>query len=140
MATKTNRTKTRVCVNTGLFIIAAILFVIVAFCGTQRIGVYQRSMVGISDAPGLCFDSEAYEKNNHEVIQDAYPCKTEIDENGENIPADSQNDQTMFLYDRMSLVGSLTSIEIQAAIMTIGCLLSMASFIGGIIYWNHNRK
>ena len=140
MAIKNNKTQTRVYVNTGLFMLAAILFVVVAFCGAQRIGVYQRSMSGITDAPGLCFDSEAYEKNNHEVIQDAYPCKTEVDENGNNIPADSQNDQTMFLYDRVSLIGSLTSVEIQAMIMTSGCLLSTAGFVGGIIYWNHNRK
>jgi len=38
MATKTNRTKTRVCVNTGLFIIAAILFVVAYnMCGWRNI-------------------------------------------------------------------------------------------------------
>ena len=91
-------------------------------------------MSGIIDAPSLYFDSEAYEKSNHGIIQDAYPCKTEVDENGDNIPADTQNDQTMFLYDRVSLIGLLTSIEIQAMIMTIGCLLLIASLVGGIIY------
>lgn len=137
MKTKTNKTGMRVKVNTGLFVVAAILFMVMAFCGAQRLRVYQRSMVGISDAPGLCFDSERY--YNNETIENAFPCKTEVDENGDNIPADSQNDQTMFLYDRMSLIGSLTSVEMMAIIMIIGSLFSVASLMGGIIYWNHNR-
>ncbi len=135
MVTKNNRTPGRVYINTGLLVLMAIVFGVITFCGVNELDAYRKNLVGISDAPGLCYDEELYRKNNGTVIQDTYPCI----ENGTE-EATSQRDHTMFLYDRVSFTATVNSQQNDILLIAIGSMMTLASFVGAIVYWNHNRK
>ena len=135
MVTKTNKSSARVMINTSLFIIMAIVFGIMTFCGLNKLETFRKSLIGISDAPALCFNEDLYEKNNGTVIQDAYPCNLNGTEE-----ATSQRDHTMFLYDKINFTATVNSQQNDILLTTIGGMMTIASFIGAIIYWNHNRK
>ncbi len=135
MAIKNNKTSARVMINTGLFILIAIAFAAMTFCGINKLDMSRRNLVGISDAPALCYDEELYKKNNGTVIQDTYPC---IENGTEEVT--SQRDHTMFLYDKINFTATVNSQQNDILLITIGSMMTIASFVGGIIYWNHNRK
>ena len=135
MATKNNKTSARVMINTGLFIVMAIILGVISFCGVNKLEMFRKNLVGISDSPALCYDEELYKKNNGTVIQDTYPCI----ENGTE-EATSQRDHTMFLYDKINFTATVNSQQNDILLITIGSMMTIASFVGGIIYWNHNRK
>lgn len=135
MATKNNKTPARIKVNTGLLILMAIIFGIITFCGVGKLETSRKNLVGISDAPALCYDEELYWKNNRTVIQDTYPCVMNGTEE-----ATSQRDHTMFLYDKINFTAMTNSQQNDIILITIGSMLTIASFISAIIYWNHNRK
>lgn len=134
MATKNNKSSARVCINAGLLVLMAIAFGIITFCGVNKLDASRKNLVGISDAPALCYNEELYKKNNGTVIQDTYPCV----ENGTE-EATSQRDHTMFLYDRISLTATVNSQQNDILLIAIGSMMTIASLIGAIVYWNHNR-
>ncbi len=135
MATKNNKTSARVMINTCLFILMAIAFGAITLCGVNKLDAFRKSLVGISDAPALCYDEELYKKNNGTVIQDTYPCI----ENGTE-EATSQRDHTMLLYDKINFTATVNAELNDILLITIGSMMTLASFVGGIVYWNHNRK
>ncbi len=101
--------------------------------------MFRKNFVGISDVPGLCYDEDTYKNSNSTIIENAYPCLTQTDENGNPIPATSQNDQTMFLFDHTSFSGHVISYELTIVLTVVGSMLTAASLIAALIYWNHNR-
>ena len=133
---KTTNTKTscRVIFNTLLFVVAAIMFGAITICGVNQLNLYNRNLVGVSDAPALCYNEELYEKNNGTVIQDTYPCVSNGTEEDTSL-----RDHTMFLYDRVSFTSTVLGQELMIFTVIVGCLLTTASVLGGVIYWNHNR-
>ncbi len=135
MATKSSKTSARVAINTGLLILMAIVFGIMTFCGVSKLDASRKNLVGISDAPALCYDEELYKKNDGTVIQDTYPCVMNGTEE-----ATSQKDHTMFLYDKINFSATINSQQNDILLITIGSMFTIVSFIGGIVYWNHNRK
>lgn len=139
MKTKNNKTPARVKVNSCLFVLLAIVFGVMTFCGVNKLQTFGKNFRSVSDAPGLCYDEEAYKKSGSTVVVNAYPCLTQTDENGNAIPATSQNDYTMFLFDRTNLSGVTLTYELSTVITIIGGMFTLISLVGGIIYWNHNR-
>ncbi|MBQ2660043.1 hypothetical protein IJF86_01300 [Candidatus Saccharibacteria bacterium] len=139
MKTKNIKTPARVKVNTGLFVVLAVILGVMTFCGVNKLQMFGRNFRGITDAPALCYDEDAYRSSDKSIIKDTYPCLTQIDEDGNNLPATSQNDHTMFLYNQNSFYGTVLTNELLALMVTVGGMLTLASFVGGIIYWNHNR-
>ena len=139
MKAKSVKTPTRVKVNTGLFILLAIVLGAMTYCGASKLKMFSKNFRGISDAPGLCYDEDTYKKSNASIVEDTYPCSTQSDENGNPLPATSDNDYAMFLYDHTTFSGAILSNELIILVTTIGSMLTLASLAGGIIYWNHNR-
>ena len=134
MATKNNKTSTRVKINAGLLILMAIMFGVITFCGVNELARFRKNLIGISDAPALCFDEELYEKNDGTVIQDTYPCVLNGTEE-----ATSQRDHTMFLYDKINFTATINSYQNDILLVAVGSMMTIASLVGAVVYWNHNR-
>lgn len=135
---KTSKSKSRIFINTGLFLLASAIFAALGLCGAKKLERFDKLFVALQDSPSLCFESD--EAKKEEPAKNAYVCKGEVDENG-NIPAsESQTDQSIFLYDRLHLATATTINAVQTAIVATGIFFSIASLFGAIIYWNHNRS
>ena len=139
MKTKNNKMPARAKINTGLFIILAIILGVMTFCGASKLQMFGRNFRGISDAPALCYDEDTYKSSNASIIEDTYPCLTQTDEDGNNLPATSQKEHTMFLWNQTTFSGGVLTNELLVLLVSIGSMLTLTSFVGGIIYWNHNR-
>ena len=109
------------------------------FCGVNKLQMSGKNFRGISDAPGLCYDEDAYRNSGAMRVEDAYPCSTESDEEGNPLPATSQNDYAMFLYNQTNFSGAMLTNELVILMTVIGGILAVSSLVGGVIYWNHNR-
>ena len=130
---KNNKTSARVNINTGLLVLTTIIFGVITFCGVNKLQAFRRNLTGVSDAPALCYDEEAYKRSGGSVRQDTYLCSS----NGTTVT--DQKDYTMFLYDRVSLTTSSLSYENGVLLTAIGGMLTIASLVAAIVYWNHNR-
>ncbi len=134
MKTKNNKTFARIKINTILLILMAIIFGVITFCGISQLNAFRKNLVGVSDAPALCYNEELYEQNDETIIQDTYPCISNGTEE-----ATSLKDHTMFLYDRISLTATINSWQNDILLISIGGMLAIGSLVSAIIYWNHNR-
>lgn len=137
MKAKKHKSAMRVYVNTGLLVLLAIAIGLMTFCGVQKLEMLHKNFTGISDVPGLCYDEERYRKN--QTIENAYPCLTQTDEDGNPIPATSQNDQTIFLFNHTSFSSSVLSHEFIIVLTVVGGIFTLTSLIAALVYWNHNR-
>ena len=134
MVTKINKPSSRIKTNTDLLVIATIVFGVITFCGVNRLQAYRKNLTGVSDAPALCYDEETYKKSNGSVRQDTYLYSSD------GTTVTDQKDYTMFLYDRVSLTTSSLSYENGVLLTAIGGMLTIASLVAAIVYWNHNRQ
>ncbi|MBQ2695460.1 hypothetical protein IJG04_02365 [Candidatus Saccharibacteria bacterium] len=135
MKSKNNKPSLRIKINTALFILMALIFGAITFYGINQLSVFRKNLIGVSDAPALCYNEELYEQNNGTIIQDTYPCIS----NGTEEATDLK-DHTMFLYDRISLTATINSWQNDILLVSIGSMLTIGSLISAIIYWNHNRQ
>ena len=111
----------------------AIAFGAITCYGVSQLQSFRKNLVGVSDAPALCYDEELYKKNDGKVIQDTYPCSTD------GTAVTDQKDHTMFLYDRISFTSTVNSQQYETILVTIGSMIPVASLVAAIVYWNHNR-
>lgn len=49
------------------------------------------------------------------------------------------NDYVVFLNDRISFTAAIESVQLEIALCVVGSMLTIASLISAIVYWNHNR-
>ena len=139
MKIKKQQTPTKVKINTGLFLLLTIVLGLITFCGASKLQMFGRNFRGISDAPALCYDEDTYRSSDASIIEDTYPCLTQTDEDGNNLPATSQKEHTMFLWNQTTFSGAVLTNELLVLLVSIGGMLTLTSFVGSIIYWNHNR-
>lgn len=128
---RTEKEKVRARVNTWLLVLLTIVIPIMTLLGAQKLYMYSKNFIGISDAPGICYD-EIKDKNIH-IRENAYPCVTD----GE--PVTSDNENVIFLYNQMNFLATVHFREMLIVLLAIGAIATAASFIGTIVYWNHNR-
>lgn len=129
---KNDKKKNRVRVNTWLFALLTIVIPILTLIGAQKLYMYNKNFVGISDAPALCYD-ETKDENFH-IRENAYPCITD------GVPVTSNNENVIFLYNQANLIGTVHFREMLVVLFVVGAIATLASFIVTIIYWNHNRS
>lgn len=130
MKTKVASSKTRIKVNTCILVVLSILIGLMTFLGVKRLESYRLNLIGVSDAPGLCFDEEKYK---NELIEDAYPCTTD----GE--PVSSDNENVIFLFNRANFASTMEINGMLLVLITIGSILTVSSLVVAVVYWNHNR-
>lgn len=138
--TKKPKTSARVKVNTCLLLLLAVLFGVLTWCGTSRIMAHGRghsAFIATDDNPGICFEEESDFINGPPTTRKgAHVCITEEDG---RVHATDINDYTMFLNERVSFTATIESMQLAIVLFTIGLMSTIASLIGAIVYWNHNR-
>ena len=131
MKKNTNKTSARVKINTVLLAVLAVVIGLATFFGASAIHAYRKNLVGVSDAPALCYNDQRFDELT--VIEDAYPCATD----GEAIT--TTDEYAIFLYNRSNFAATINSAEMEVVLVTLGTMLTAASLIGAVVYWNHNR-
>ncbi len=137
-----HKTSSRVVVNSILLFLMAVIFGVLTWCGSSRIIAYGRNHQAYiaSDSPGICFEKESdYENGLPTTREGVYVCTTEIDENDEFVRVTDVDGYTMFLNDRISFAATVESIQLEIVLCVVGSMLTIASLISAIVYWNHNR-
>ena len=129
---KNDKTRNRVRINTWLLVLSTIIIPVLTLIGAQKLYLYSKNFVGISDAPGLCYDEKKFDDKSR-VIENAYPC-VRNDE-----PVTSDNENVIFLYNQTNFVATVHFREILIMMLTVGAIATAASFAATIVYWNHNR-
>ena len=130
---KNEKMRNRVRVNTWLLALLTIVIPMLTLLAAQRLYVISKNFIGISDAPGLCYDEKRFD-NKSKVIENAYPCDTNEE------PVTTDNENVIFLYNQINFVATTNFREMLVIIFAIGTILTATSFITTIIYWNHNRQ
>ena len=110
----------------------AVIFAVISIASMYNFNTNGEILKPISNSPGLCFD-EHTDADGTITTENENVCLT----NGERT-TDSQ-DMTLFLYDKLVMLQAMASLRAGYIVMSIGTMLSIASFLGGIIYWNHNK-
>ncbi len=137
MSTKSNKTNIRVKINTSLLFIMSVVFGVVTFTTASSIYKASNNFQSVSDAPGLCYDETKAEDSF--IRENSYICTTEHDEDGNALQATTNNENTLFLYDRLTLSSLIRSSDHIAIILSIGSMFTVASFVATFVYWNHNK-
>ena len=132
MAKNTNRPK--VLVVTLLFVMAAVIFSLIAAQGIWKINQYDKNFRPVSDSPGLCYD----EKDGGSVRDNSYPCYTYTDMTGKNAEVDDDNDRTIFLYDKYVFLGKTQTMQMRSIVVVISALFAATAIFGAVIYYIHN--
>lgn len=130
MKTKTEKSKARITVNTCILVLLAALIGALTYLGVNRLSDYRKNLVGVSDAPGLCYEGGGITDG---TIKNAYPCVTD----GE--PVTTTNENVVFLYNQANFAATVELNSLQLVLICIGSIMAIAIFVVAIVYWNHNR-
>lgn len=139
---KDKKTSARVIVNSCLLLLMTITLGLMTYCGVSKIALYSKnhSAMVASDSPALCFEEEIDLGDDVAPIRNGgYICSSMVDENNKPIRLTDADDYAMFFSDRISFTATIESVQLEILLCTIGSMLTLASLIGTIIYWNHNR-
>lgn len=137
------KTSKRVIVNSCLLLLMTIVLGVMTCCGVSKITAYSHSHSAFvaSDSPALCFDEESDFVDGRATVRNgARICSTEVDENGDFIRVKDDNDYAMFLNERISFTAVIESVQLGIVLCVFGSMLTLASLISTIVYWNHNRS
>lgn len=137
MSTKSNKTNIRVKINTSLLFIMSVVFGAITFTTASNIYKASNNFQSVSDTPGLCYDEAKTE--DAFIRENSYICTTKHDEDGNALPVTTNNEYTLFLYDRLTLSSLIRSGDHIAVILSIGSMFAIASLVATFVYWNHNK-
>ena len=129
MSIKKHKTSFRIKLNTCIFVIAAIIFFALTCVGFIRANAYISGMPSVVDAPGLCMDDDD---------TNAYICGFGEDENGSPLPA-TEDETIIYFVQQGRGITFLSGLATIVAIKVVGSIATIASLLGGLIYWIHNR-
>ena len=139
----------RVLVNTGLLTLMAIVFAVVTGLGIWQLKTYQNSLTSdtVSDGPSLCYRNQTIEMDSSErTLERAYICSTEPDDgdyqSGDIInmtELNSDKDYTLFLFGRNTFYTVSIFYAFEIVLFAVGSMLTLASLMGALIYYIHNR-
>lgn len=139
--TKKSKTDARIKVNTCLLLILSVLFGAMTCCGISRIRAFNISATAftISDGPGLCRYDGADPKDLGFMREEVYLCSLEHDEDGNYVEVTDVKDHTLYLNNKITFASEIISAQLKTILCIIGSMFTIASLIGTIVYWNHNR-
>lgn len=138
---KRPRTSTRIKVNTCLLLLLTVLFGAMTCFGISRIRAFNISATAftISDGPGLCRYDGADPKDLEFMREEVYLCSLEHDEDGNYVEVTDVKDHTLYLNNKITFASEIISAQLKTILCIIGSMFTIASLIGTIVYWNHNR-
>lgn len=94
----------------------------------------------ISDGPNLCRRSETTLDDHTFYLDDVYLCSLKHDEDGKFIELSDTEDYVFYLNNQITFASGINSAQLKVVLCVIGSISTVASLMGAIIYWNHNRS
>lgn len=134
MAGRENK-KRFVGLNTGLLLILGLVSGVLTVWGVNQIETAMRAGVEVDNVPAICFDkSERLEKV---VLKNARLCENSEEENVSDV---TNNQAALFLYSRMTHMTDMGIAATATAIIVLGSMMTIGSFISAIVYFLHNKN
>lgn len=134
MAGRENK-KRFVGLNTGLLLILGLVSGVLTVWGVNQIKTAMRAGVEVDNVPVICFDkSERLEKV---VLKNARLCENSEEENVSDV---TNNQAALFLYSRMTHMTDMGIAATATAIIVLGSMMTIGSFISAIVYFLHNKN
>ncbi len=134
MAGRENK-KRFVGLNTGLLLILGLVSGVLTVWGVNQIKTAMRAGVEVDNVPAICFDkSERLEKV---VLKNARLCENSEEENVSDV---TNNEAALFLYSRMTHMTDMGIAATATAIIVLGSMMTIGSFISAIVYFLHNKN
>ena len=134
MAGRENK-KRFVGLNTGLLLILGLVSGVLTVWGVNQIKTAMRAGVEVDNVPAICFDkSERLEKV---VLKNARLCENSEEENVSDV---TNNEAALFLYSRMTHMTDMGIAATATAIIVLGRMMTIGSFISAIVYFLHNKN
>ena len=133
MAGRENK-KRFVGLNTGLLLILGLVSGVLTVWGVNQIKTAMRAGVEVDNVPAICFDkSERLEKV---VLKNARLCN---DSKKEDVSDVTNNEAALFLYSRMTHMTDMGIAATATAIIVLGSMMTIGSFISALVYFLHNK-
>ena len=134
MAGRENK-KRFVGLNTGLLLILGLVSGVLTVWGVNQIKTAMRAGVEVDNVPAICFDkSERLEKV---VLKNARLCESSEKEDASDV---TNNEATLFIYSRMTHMTDMGIAATATAIIVLGSMMTIGSFISAIVYFLHNKN
>lgn len=135
MAGRENNRKRFVVCNTVLLLILGLVSGVLTVWGVSQIRIAMRAGVEVDNVPAICFDkSERLEKV---VLKNARLCENSEEENVSDV---TNNEAALFLYSRMTHMTDMGIAATATAIIVLGSMMTIGSFISAIVYFLHNKN
>ena len=135
MAGRENNKKRFVVCNTVLLLILGFVSGGLTVWGVSQIRTAMRAGVEVDNVPAICFDkSERLEKV---VLKNARLCENSEEENVSDV---TNNEAALFLYSRMTYMTDMGIAATATAIIVLGSMMTIGSFISAIVYFLHNKN
>ena len=135
MAGRENNKKRFVVCNTVLLLILGFVSGGLTVWGVSQIRTAMRAGVEVDNVPAICFDkSERLEKV---VLKNARLCENSEEENVSDV---TNNEAALFLYRRMTYMTDMGIAATATAIIVLGSMMTIGSFISAIVYFLHNKN
>lgn len=120
--------------NTGLLLILGLVSGVLTVWGVNQIKTAMRAGVEVDNVPAICFDkSERLEKV---VLKNARLCENSEEKNVSDV---TNNEAALFLYSRMTHMTDMGIAATATAIIVLGSMMTIGSFISALVYFLHNK-
>lgn len=135
MAGRENNKKRFVVCNTVLLLILGFVSGGLTIWGVSEIRVAMRAGVDVDNVPAICFDKS--EKLEKVFLKNARLCENSEEENVSDV---TNNEAALFLYSRMTHMTDMGIAATATAIIVLGSMMTIGSFISAIVYFLHNKN
>lgn len=134
MAGRENNRKRFVVCNTVLLLILGFVSGGLTVWGVSQIRVAMHAGVEVDNVSAICFDkSERLEKV---VLKNARLCENSEEENDSDV---TNNEAALFLYSRMTHMTDQGIAATATAIIVLGSMMTIGSFVSALVYFLHNK-
>ena len=133
MAGRENK-KRFVGLNTGLLLILGLVSGVLTVWGVNQIKTAMRAGVEVDNVPAICFDKS--ERLKKVVLKNARLCENSEEENVSDV---TNNEAALFLYSRMTHMTDMGIAATATAIIVLGSMMTIGSFISALVYFLHNK-
>lgn len=126
--TAQKETKGRMAINTVLLLVLTAALGVMTCCGVKKLNAPYETDKGYYNVPAICTEDEGWLVN-----EDSYLCWTD------GSRAEGAEDYAFFLYDQVRFASVIQDQNLMTVLTVVGSMLTAASLVATIVYWNHNR-
>lgn len=135
MAGRENNKKRFVVCNTVLLLILGFVSGGLTVWGVSQIRTAMRAGVEVDNVPAICFDKS--EKLEKVFLKNARLCESSEKEDASDV---TNNEAALFIYSRMTHMADQGIAATATAIIVLGSMMTIGSFISAIVYFLHNKN